>query len=408
MKLAYCAYDKSGRQVTDTIEAPDPEIASETLRRRGLYILEIGETTGSFAKSAGRSRTGLGYARRLKNVAVFTRQLSVLISSGTPVVEALAAFERQVNPGPWQNTISNLRLRVEEGASLSEAMAGHAEYFDSAYRSLVAAGESSGKLAVMLERLASLKRKQLHVRNSVIGSLIYPILLMAIAIVVLVLLLSFVVPRFAGLFDTLDVPLPASTRVLVVVSGAFRSYWWLMLGMLAGSAIALKTYVKTPAGKHAWDTAVLRLPKVGSIIKSFAIARITRLLGVLLDGHVPMLEALRLTTHASSNVHYRELMNDAEELVSRGEPLYSAFTNTELVSPSVCEAIRNGEQSGQLSSLLLNISDFFDDENEVVLRSLTSIIEPVILIVLGLLVGVVAISMFLPLFDLTSMIEGGG
>lgn len=407
MKLAYCACDKSGQKVADTIEAPDPGSAAESLRRRGLYVIEIAEADQLPARSAGGGSGGPGRTRRIKDLALFTRQLSVLVSTGTPLVQAIGALERQVKEGPWRNVISSIRTRLEEGTSLSEAMEGRREYFDSAYCSLVAAGESSGKLAAMLDRLAGLKQKQLHVRNSIIGAIVYPSFLTVIAAAVFAMLLVFVVPRFAELFDTLDVPLPTSTRILVGFSAVFRSYWWVMLAGLIGSILAMRMWVRTPGGRRAVDTLVLRLPKIGGIVKSFAVARITRLLGVLLHSHVPILEALKLTTHAASNVHYSELIARAEDMVARGEPIWSAFSDTDLVSPSVCEAVRNGEQSGQLGTLLLNVADFLDDENEIVTRSLTSIIEPVILVVLGLLVGVVAISLFLPLFDLTAAIQGG-
>jgi len=405
MKLAYRACDKSGREFTDTIEAPNPESATATLRSRDLYVIEIAESADGIPRGSRVSRRRPARARQLKESAVFTRQMAVLVSSGTPLVEALAALEKQTGEGAWRTTISNTRALVEEGASLSEAMQIHPEYFDPAYRSLIAVGESSGSLPTMLERLASLKQKQLHVRNLVTAALIYPTLLTVMAAAVMVLLLTFVVPRFADLFETLDVPLPTSTKLLVVASELFRSYWWAVIIGLLVPIVAGINWIKTPSGKRTIDTLVLRLPKIKNMVRSFAMARITRQLGVLLQGKVPVLEALKLTGQAVNNVHYNALINKAEDMVSRGEPIHSAFTDTELVTPSVCETIRNGERSGQVGPLLIHVADFLDEENEVFLRSLTSIIEPVILILLGLVVGVVAISLFLPLFDLTSMIR---
>lgn len=407
MKLAYLACDKAGRQFTDTIDAPDPDSAVEQLRRKDLYVIEIGETDGSAPAQSQKPTKKLGRGRRLKETAVFTRQLAVLISSGTPMVEALGALHRQTKEGQWRDAISVIRVRVEEGASLSESMHPYHDYFDSAYCGMIAAGESSGNLVVMLERLAVLKKKQLHVRNEIIGALVYPFLLLFLSAGVLVLLLVFVVPRFADLFDTLDVPLPASTHCLVVVSSIFRAYWWLILAVLVLSVVATVTWLRRPQGKRFSDTVVLHIPRIGNIVKSFAVARITRLLGVLLQGRVPVLEALSLTRQAAGNFHYVELVRKAEDLVSRGEPIHSAFGDTALIMPSICETIRSGERSGQIGPMLVHVADFLDDENDVILRSLTSIIEPVILVVLGVVVGVVAISLFMPLFDLTSMVQGG-
>ncbi len=408
MKLAFKAYDKSGKVVADTIESADAGAAAEDLSRKGLYVIEIAEAAGSSTDDSGKSGTRLfGRAHRLKELAIFTRLLYVLASSGTQLVEALGALERQAKAGPWRDVISAIRLRVEEGLPLSEAMSAHPEYFDPIYCGLVAAGESSGQLPVMLNRLAGLKQKQLRIRNSIVGALIYPSLLLIIAVSVMSLLLFFVVPRFAGLFVTLGVPLPGSTKALVAISTIFRSYWWGILSVLIGCIVVAVAWLKTPAGKLYRDSTILRLPQIGKIVKNFATARIVRLLGVLMESHVTVLEALQLTRQAAGNIRYNELISRAEEQVSQGELISSAFSDTDLITPSVCEAIRSGEQSGRLGPLLVNIADFLDDENEVIVRSLTSIIEPLILVLLGLLVGAVAISMFMPLFDLTSMMEGG-
>ena len=216
------------------------------------------------------------------------------------------------------------------------------------------------------------------------------------------------IPRFAELFKALDVPLPTSTKAMISMSDGLRGCWWALAGFIVAAVVGLKLYLGSPAGKRAFDTVVLRLPQIGSIVRNFATARITRLLGVLLDGHVPVLEALQLTRGGTGNIHYTELIARAENAVSQGEPISSVFSQSDLISPSVSESIRSGEQSAQVGSLLLSIADFLDEENEVVVRSLTSILEPGILILLGLLVGFVALSMFMPLFDLTALAGGGG
>ena len=407
MKLAYRACDRSGRELADTVEAPDPAGAMDILRRRGLFVIELADRAGP-AKPRQTSAPLLGRSRRLKELAMFTRQLSVLVASGTPLVESLGALKRQVTPGRWRQTISVICARVEEGASLSDAMQRFPEYFDQAYCGLVAAGESMGNLAAMLARLAELNQKQLRVRNSIIGAMVYPALLTVIAILVLSLLLTFVVPRFVGLFETLDVPLPTSTSILVAISRVVRLYWWVVLAVAAICATAAVGWVRSSSGRRAIDTAMVRAPQIGKVVRSLAMARITRLLGVLLDGRVPVLDALRLTRNATRNVLYVALMARAEQVVARGEPVCSAFSDSNLIAPAVYEAMRSGEKSGQLGPLLGTLADFLDDENDIVLRSLTSIIEPVILVFMGLLVGVVAVSLFMPLFDLTAMVKGGG
>jgi type IV pilus assembly protein PilC len=408
MKLAYVAYDRAGRQTADTIEAVSAADAAETLRRRGLFVARLGGDSRAQARPASPPRNRARRSGRLKKVAMFMRQLHVLVASGTPVVQSLTALERQAREGPWRDVIADVRSRVERGASLSIALGNHPDCFDPVCLSLVAAGESSGQLPQMLDRLATVARRQLQIRNAVTGALIYPSLLLVITIAVLSLLLLFVVPRFGALFHGLGMPLPPTTAAMVAVGVALQSYWWAGILMLAGGGTGLRFWLASAAGKRAWDTIVLRLPQAGRIVKSFAAAHIARLLGVLLEGHVPILEALRLVEQSTKNSHYAALVASARDSVARGESMSSAFNNAELISPSVYEAIHSGEQSGQVGAMLLNIADFQDEENEVVVRSLTSIMEPAILVVLGVLVGLVAMSMFLPLFDLTAMTGGGG
>jgi type IV pilus assembly protein PilC len=240
-----------------------------------------------------------------------------------------------------------------------------------------------------------------------VGAMIYPCMLLTLGLTVFVLLLIFVVPRFSMLFKTLDVPLPASTNALLQVSAALRHFWWLMGLLLGGALFALVSYLRTPRGRRLRDVSVLRVPYIGGVVRNLSSARIICMLGILMQARIPVLEALRLVRRSAGNVLYEELIAQAEEYVARGEPMSQAFSDTALFSPSIYEAIRSGEHSGEVDRLLLNVSGFLDEENEVTVRSLTSIIEPVILIVMGVLVGLIAICMFLPLFDLTAMTQGG-
>ncbi len=407
MKLAYRAYDNKGREVREVIEAADAAEATKTLRCQDLFVAEISQAGNQAGQKTKHVRLRGGKSRRLKKLALFTRQLYVLVSSGTPLAQSLSALERQArNPG-WQEVIGEIRTRLEHGSSLSEAMASHPECFDSVYRSMVAVGESSGDFAGMLDRLASLVHKRVRIRSTIKGAMVYPCLLVTVSMVVMTVLLLLVIPRFKELFETLDVPLPPTTALLISLSEMLRSYWWAMGGILAAVIVTVHLWLKTTAGKRAVDTLVLRLPQIGRIVKNFATARIARLLGVLMDSQLPVLEALRLTRGALANVHYAELIARTEQAVEKGEPISSTFADTDLISPSVYEATRSGERSGQVAALLLNLADFLDEENEIVVRSLTSILEPAVLIVMGALVAFVALSMFTPLFDITAMAGGG-
>jgi len=406
MKLAYTAYDGLGKAATGVIEADGIPAATEMLRRKGLYVAEVAEEKVKVDKPASRRRR-FSKGQKLKSIVMFSRQLHVLVSSGTPIVDALRAVERQARVGPWRDVIADLRTRVEEGDALSEAMEAHDGCFDQIYRSLVAAGESSGHLTEMFDRLATLKQRQLRLRNSIMGAMIYPCMLVTLGTAIFALMLLFVIPRFALLFTTLNVPLPSSTNFLVQMSIAFRHFWWLVLLTMGGAVFGTRWYLRTPKGRRLRDVSILRLPYIGAVAKSLSSARIISMLGLLLQARIPVLEALRLVGRTAGNVLYQELIAQAQDCVARGEPMSQAFSDTPLFSPSIYEALRSGEHSGEVDRLLLNVSTFLDEENEVIVRSLTTIIEPVILIFMGVLVGVIAVSMFTPLFDLTAMTGGG-
>jgi type II secretory pathway component PulF len=271
---------------------------------------------------------------------------------------------------------------------------------------MVEAGETGGNFAAMLDRMAQLTKKQLHVRSSIVGAMVYPCLLILVSMNVLCTMLLFVLPRFAELFKTLDSPLPPSTKFLMALSALLRNYWWGVLLGIGATAFAIKTWFGTDAGKRMMSTIAIRMPKFGLLVRNFIVARVIRTLGVLLTSKVQLLDALRLTRQGTPNHHYSDLLGRAEVAVTRGEPISAAFARKDLVPMNIYEALRNGERSGQVGPLLLNMADFMDEENEVIMKSLTSIIEPLILIVLGVLVGAVALSMFMPLFDLTAAAHG--
>ena len=409
MKYRYQAYDRAGKEALGVVEADDQGAAQEALRRKGLFVSTLTDLASSAGPAGPRDRRGgsWGRTRRLRNLTMFSRQLFVLTSSGTTLVDGLSALERQTPDLQWRQVLRELRMEVEQGSTLHEAMLSHPEYFDATIRSMVAAGESGGNLTPMLQRMSVLVEGRLRVRKAVSGAMVYPAMLSVLALGVMVVLLTFVVPRFADLFDMLGVPLPGTTKVLISLSNGLKSYWWLALLGAGGMGLGLRVALGTDAGKRLVDGAVLFAPKLGGITRNFATARIVRLMGVLLESRVPLLEALQLTREGMSNSYYGQLMLSAEQAVTRGEPVSSAFADGRLIPTSVHEALRSGEASGQVGPLLLTLADFLDEENEVVLRSLTTIIEPVILVALGLLVGLVAVSMFTPLFDLTAMTGGG-
>ncbi len=406
MKLEFRAFDKSGKEAVGVLDVSSLAEASEKLRQQDLFVASMSPVEDSPPAAAGMRLRG-GSARRLRELAMFSRQLYALVHSGTPLAQGLGALEHQARSEQWRAIIGDIRARLENGSSLSDAMKAHPSCFDTVYVHMIAAGESSGKLTVLLDRLATLTRKRAHVINTVRAAMAYPVLLASVASLVLAAMLLFVVPRFAEMFNSLGIPLPTMTSALIAASAWLQQFWWALLIALALGGVGLRYYLRSPGGKRFWDGTVLRVPRAGAIIRSFITARIVRLQGLLTDSHLPIQEILRLTRLTTTNVHYAELLARAEDAVSHGEPISSAFRDSNLISPSVYEAIRSGEQSGQVGPLLLELADFLDEENETTLKSLTSIIEPVLLVMMAAMVGVIAMSIFLPLFDVTEMIGPG-
>lgn len=410
MKFSYTAFDKSGKATAGSIESSGLAEARDTLRKQGLFITDIntGGADGTLVSvPTGRKSARISTGKRLKNIAMFSRQMHVLLSSGTPIVQALNAMERQAEHESWRAVIAQLRSRVEEGTPMSEAMRQQPHQFDAVCRSLIAAGESSGNLPQMLDRLAVLSRKQLNLRNTIVGAMVYPSVLISLGSVVLVVMLMFVLPRFSSLFQNLDSPLPPTTQFLMWLSQMLWSYWWAFIIALIGLGSGTYFWITSGKGLKTLHTVSLGAPKVGRLVRSLMTARLSRMLGTLLESRVALLDALHLTKQAAVNLHYVDLIARAEDAVSRGETISAVLGTSDLITACVQEALRNGEQSGQIGQPLLHMADFLDEENDIVVKSLTSIIEPAILIVLGLIVGFIALSMFLPLFDLVSAANGG-
>lgn len=404
MKYAYDGLGSDGSPTRGVIEAPGDREARESLRRRGIFVSTITEDSGGEIATAA---TGGGRAS-ITELSHFMRQLAVLVSTGTTLVEAIAALERQTVEGGWRDVIADVRKRVEEGAQFSDALAFHPRCFDAVCRSLIAAGESGGRLPDMLERLAKLVRQQQKIRSTVIGALVYPALLIGVSLGVIGSMLFFVLPRFEGMFQSLGAPVPTSTRFLLDLAAFLRGNWHWLIGSLAAAVVGMRLWLKSPAGSRAFHGAMVKAPYIGKVFQAFATAKMARVLGVLIEGKVVLLEALKLARESSGNPCFADMLGQAADHVSKGESMSTVFVNSGLVPGTVCEAVRSGERTGRIGPVLTSIADYMDEDNEVVVRTVMGIIEPIILIGLGVVIALLSASMFLPLFDLTSATGPGG
>lgn len=414
MKFHYVAYEGNGKRKAGVLEGENPENVREQLTREGLFPTEIRVSRGEAdeASMGGGSRLGIMDGFRAHGYLVplveFSRELAVLVANGTPVVDAITALEKQCRHPGFLEVIHDVRTRIEEGVTFSEAMSRHPIAFDAISVSLVAAGESGADLDVMLERLSEFAAGRLQVRKTILGAMMYPAALLSISLVVMVALFSIVLPRFSEMFETMQVELPASTAAMMAVGDLVTKWWWVMLIVIGVAVASVFLWLRTPTAKYLLDKSLLRMPLIGKTIRSFSVARIARILGTLLDARVPFLDALELAKRGLASASYIRLLDKAADQVSKGDAIASAFIESPLVSPAFAEAIRNAEKTGRLGPVMGAMATHMETDNEVLLRSVTKLAEPIILSLLGVIVGFVAISLFLPLFDLTAAAGGGG
>lgn len=406
MKLQYQAIDAKGVTQRDVMEAPSERVATDQLRRRGLYVTEIRPDK---AWNAGAKRSGkswIAHRPNLRELSVFTRQMAMLLGAGTSIVPAIAAVETEVRTPAWKRGLARVREEVEGGTSLSAAMSLQPNLFDDIYRSVIAAGEATGKLGDMFSRLAVLARQQLGVRQRVIAALTYPAVLMVVSFAVSCVLLGFVLPRFAILFSTLRADLPAMTVIMLNFSTQLKTHW-IELSVGAVVAItALTMFLNSRMGRDQLRELLIRLPVLGPVVRLIVLARVCRMLGLMVESRVPVVDALALATDATGYESYRRLLERAQENVSQGDTIAQALTDDRLVPPAVMQAISAGEQSGKVGAALTFVADCYDEDNQHRIAIVSRVIEPIILIGLGLVVGTVAISLFLPLFDLATAAGG--
>lgn len=437
MHFLYTAYDRDGRKQASTIEAADQPAARDALEARGLYVASIAPSPSRHAptRHAAGAHAHSKRARQrpapthqahpahgphqaqppkaplwnnaLKRVASFTRELAVLVGTGVPVADAVRSIERQTKDDRWRAVVAAIRADVEQGEPLSEALEHHARHFDPIYRSLVAVGEESGNLADMLDRLAELVRRQLLVRTTAVGALVYPAVLLLLTGAAVLVMLVAVVPRFEGMFEALNAPLPASTEALIVASEILRDRWWAIVPAALAAAAAALVYARSAPGRRRIDRLLVSMPGLSPVVRGVAEARLARVLGTLIAAHLPLLEALDLLAGSITNSVYRDVLDRAKASVSAGNGLAPVFETSALIRPSFTEAVRSGESTGRLGEVMTRLAGYTEQDNDLALRTLSKAIEPAIIGLMGLAVGFLAISLFLPMFDISASAGGG-
>ncbi len=407
MILTYDAIDESGHESTATIDSPNQRQAVEQLRHKGLYVTRITESSD---KGPGRKsrflRSGVLSGRLpIKLLAQTTRQMSMLLRAGSGIVPAFQSLQRQMTKPSHAALIGQVVADLEDGQTLTETLRRHPRTFDGVYCAIVAAGEASGALAEMFARLSLIVGKTRAMRKKILGALAYPALLMAMCSQIFLVLLFFVLPRFNGMFIQLGVETPAMTQAMLTTGDILRSYWPIIAGVLLAGGMALAWTFTQDGGRQWASDAQLRIPIVGRLRGRLIQGQVLRTLGMLLESRVNLLEAVELTRQSTRNRRFQNMFDGLEEAVTSGGRLSTAFEESRLVEPYICQAIHTGEDAASLGEAMTFCADILDETNEEYVNVVTKLLEPAILIVMGFVVGAVAISLFIPLFDMTSAIR---
>ena len=402
--FAYSGRTRAGQTVTGERMAETMDAAVAALRREQVLVTQIQPLKDKAAKAAGTKRLR-GRAVAAKNLAVFTRQFSVMIDAGLPLVQCLEILGTQEEDKHFSQVILATRAEVESGASLADAMAKHPKTFDPLFTNMIAAGEAGGILDTILKRLATYIEKNVKLKGQVKSAMIYPIAVVAIASLVVGVILWKVIPTFANLFAGLGAELPLPTRIVIGLSNGLVRFMPFIITALVGASFGFRAYYASPGGRKMIDSIVLKLPILGLLMRKIAVARFCRTLSTLLASGVSILEALSITARTSGNAVIEEAIMTTRTSIERGETIAQPLKDTAVFPPMVVQMIGVGEATGALDTMLSKIADFYEEEVDVAVAGLLTLLEPVMIALLGGVVGGIVIAMYMPIFSLISKLS---
>jgi type IV pilus assembly protein PilC len=401
-EFAYDAINAQGLLTSGVISAPDVGSAREQLQSRGLLPSSLAEKA-----AAGEDSFGSMFKKvKPKSLQIFARQLATMIEAGVSVVASLVTLEEQTDDKYLKEVVAEVRADVESGMIFSRALGRHPKVFSRLFCAMVAAGESSGTLDTVLDRVATQIEKETKLKRRVKGAMMYPAVVMTFATLVLIFMLMFIVPVFQKVFDELNGQLPTPTRIIIAMSSALRGYWFIIFPTIGLIVYLLRRLKRTPEGIRAWDRFKLRVPmKIGDVVQKVALARVSRTLATLVAAGVDIITALDITAGTAGNWVLETALQRTSARVHDGVPISVPLAEDDIFPPMVSMMVKIGEETGELDKMLSKIADFYEDEVDSSIAALTSIIEPLLMICVGAMVGTIVISMYLPMFKLLTLIK---
>jgi type IV pilus assembly protein PilC len=424
-RYTYAALDSRGQESTGLVEAASTNEAIGQLRQSGYFPTNVSEEakgTESDQKTRPRaartpfkervrgSKNIVLFQRKSvkpKTLMIFTRQLATLINAGLPLLRGLNVLAKQERDSVFKSTINKLAESVQDGSTFSEGLGQHPRIFNNLYVNMVKAGEMGGLLDVVLARLAEFQEKAQKVKNKVVAAMVYPIIVLLLAVGIMVFLLIFIVPRFATIFHDMlgDRPLPAITRFVISVSDFMQQHWTLLLGVIGIASVVCKFAARTGRGRVVMDRIKLRAPLFGDMIRKTSISRFSRTLGTLVTSGVPILQSLEITRETAGNTVIARAISQVHDSVKEGETIVQPLEASRVFPPMVISMIDVGEETGQLPEMLLKIAEVYDDEVDNSVAALTSLLEPIMIVFLALIVGTIVIALFMPLISIISGLQ---
>lgn len=403
----YKGLQQGGKPSTGIIDAESSKGARLKLRKSGIFPTEIteerqGQNAAVLASAPGMSRAA---ALSAQDRAVVTRQLGTLLVAGLPLVEALGVLIEQSGKKPVQALLADVREQIREGKALSAAMETYPRDFTPVYLHMIRAGESSGALDQILFRLADFLEQQLALKHKVTNAALYPALMLAVGLAVLFFLMTFVVPKITAVFADLHQALPWPTLILIGISSFLGNYWWLLLGGVAALAVALRRFLRTPAGRAKADRLLLKLPLLGHLARMVAISRLASTLATMLTSGVQLLEAMGVTKRVMNNTVLEQAVEKARENIREGESIADPLKRSGEFPPLVTHMIAVGEKSGEMEEMLRRISQIYDAEVDRVITRLTALMEPIMILAMGVIVFFIVVAILLPIFEMSQMVR---
>lgn len=400
---AYKVRDKSGKVLNGSIEAENTSLVANRLRQMGYVPISIDKKAGAGVKR-DVSIPGFSNRVKLKEIAVFSRQFAVMINSGLTLMRSLSILAVQTDNQFFSGVIDQVRRDIESGSSLSQALGRHPRQFNRLYIAMIRAGETGGSLDRTLSELAAIIEKQVELRGKIRSALAYPVTVLALVIAILMAMLVFIVPIFKKMYDSLGGKLPPATQVLITLSNVMiHGMPFVIIGAI-GFVFAYKKWVATDTGRATRDRLILKVPVFGGLIRKTAMARFSATLATLLSSGVPVLESLEITADTVNNTVVADGVHAISEGTKRGEPLTRALQDHPVFPPMVTQMMSVGEETGALDTLLRKVSDFFEEEVNRTVAALTSLLEPILIVILGSAVGGMVISLYLPMFDIIKLV----